>query len=301
MAVGGDLRGDQDRVHRAAQATPGAGPPGARVGRRGCPARLGRPEPGIRPAGAGGPPRARAAQAHSTRARFRRPAGQGPRPPARSPGAGGARGALARRNAHRIRPRRRVPGHRRHPGGDPPAAQRRRVPHRTAIRGRRREAVDLPVPRRRAGDLPPLAVRVPRARADEPDRELPERAGRRRLRQRAVRRLFPQPGPGGVGRRRPAAAAHPRRGHLPADRRVPLAGPRGGARRGRPRGRRGSPRRQAIGARAADDRGALPGPPAAAKARRRLARLRPRGPGRKAGASGGCRPAVSRDDGSLAV
>ena len=39
------------------------------------------------------------------------------------------------------------------------------VPRRPAVRGRRRQAVDLPVPRRRAGDLPPLAVRVPRAGA----------------------------------------------------------------------------------------------------------------------------------------
>ncbi len=69
--------------------------------------------------------------------------------------------------------------------------------------------------------------------------------------------------------------ADPGRGHLPAAGRVPLAG-RGRRRRPGRIGRRRLARRdKAVGARAADDRGAVRGPPPARAARRRLAGPRP--------------------------
>ena len=64
------------------------------------------------------------------------------------------------------------------------------IPLGTAVRGRRHQAVDLPVPRCRAVDLRPLAVRVPRAGPAQPDGEFPERPRRDPLRQRALRRVL---------------------------------------------------------------------------------------------------------------
>ena len=236
----------KDAIRRPARAYQETRQPGAGVGRRGFPAGDGRPEPAVRPAGAGGPSRARAAQATSPRARLRRPAGHGPRPAARPPRAG-------------------------RPAESPDARLARPIEFvlvdefqdtdaiqgeilrllsgaafltGPAVRRRRREAVDLPVPRRRAVDLPRLAVRVPRAGPAQPDRELPQRARRHRLRQRPVRRLLPRAGPVGPGRsrrrRRPSAPCRSA-SRTPASRRSSSSGRR---RRRRARTRRASRRRR---------------------------------------------------------
>ena len=116
------------------------------------------------------------------RRRFSGPADGGARPAARP--AGSARpspGALPL-PAHR-----RVAGHRSGADGAGGVAVRRRPDAGQALRGGRRQPVDLPLPRGRRPRFQQLRERMPRGGPAGPDPQLPQPTGRSRLRQCPVR------------------------------------------------------------------------------------------------------------------